>query len=453
MYPHAAGADTRKVHPARVCRRAALVALASLPVLGAGAAAAAPPDDPLFGQQWPLARNDVLRVAEAWRQSTGAGVTVAVLDTGANLQHPDLAGALWTNPGEIPGNGIDDDRDGFVDDVNGVDIVNADGDPSDDEGHGTHVAGVIAARANNRIGGAGLAPEAKVMVVKVLNSHRSGSAGDLAAGITFALAHGARIINTSVNGDGVSRALQSAIARATSAGALVVSSAGNDGRDIDLTPSYPASYPDPSVVTAAADGPDGHLSSFSNYGLTAVDVAAPGEDVLSTAMDGGYELRSGTSMAAPYVTATLALMSAAAPGLSGPALKEALLGSTRPSGLLNGLLGGGGLDVAAAVRAVVGDAGWRGSSLPLTLRALRAAKRGRSAAVLRWVVAGETAPLARVRISLDGELLRELPAGAPARLPVSALPGRHRWSAVAVDASGATLARTAGVFRLPRARR
>src|SRR5262249_38252298 len=150
--------------------------------------------DPFFSQQWALAHDSVLGTAEAWQQSTGAGAVVAVLDTGADMTHPDLQGALWTNPGEIPGNGIDDDHDGYVDDVHGADIVNHDGDPTDDEGHGTHVAGIIAARAGNGIGGAGLAPDAKLMIVKVLDNHRGGTAAGLAEGIRYALAHGAKII-------------------------------------------------------------------------------------------------------------------------------------------------------------------------------------------------------------------------------------------------------------------
>ncbi|MCW2992356.1 MAG: family serine peptidase, partial [Solirubrobacterales bacterium] len=323
-------------------RIAAAVAAFACALPAAASAATAP--DPLLGQQWPLAREGALGRAAAWEQTTGAGALVAILDTGADFGHPDLQGAFWTNPAEIAGNGIDDDRDGYVDDVHGADIVNGDGDPSDDEGHGTHVAGIVAARAGNGIGGAGLAPDAQIMIVKVLDDHRSGTATGLADGIRYAVAHGARIINTSVNGDGTSRPLQDAIRAAGAAGALVVASAGNDGRNIDVAPSYPASYADPAIVSVAATGPTGALSSFSNRGPVAVDIAAPGEDVLSTGDDDGYELRSGTSMAAPLVSATLALLQSARPDLQGPALKSALLAGARVSGPLDGLLGGGSLD-------------------------------------------------------------------------------------------------------------
>jgi subtilisin family serine protease len=420
-----------------------VVAAASAALLAPAGAQAALPDDPLFSRQWPLARADVLGAPEAWQQTTGAGALVALLDTGADLAHPDLAGALWTNPDEIAGNGADDDRDGYVDDVHGADVVNGDGDPSDDEGHGTHVAGIVAARAGNGIGGTGLAPDAQVMIVKVLDEHRAGNAGDLAAGIRYALAHGARIINTSINGEGASLTLRRAIAEATAAGALIVASAGNDQRDIDVLPSYPAAYPDASVLTVAAAGQDGALAGFSNRGLLAVDLAAPGADILSTARGGGYELRSGTSMAAPLVSATLALMQSARPGLDGPALREALLGAARRSGPLAGLLAAGALDTAAALRAVVPV--WKGSSLPASLRVLQAARR-RGGATVRWVLDGDGSAIASVRVLVDGRLVAEPGPVAQGRLAVRARPGRHRVLVQAFDASGAVVAEAAGTF-------
>ena len=333
MQPDGAAADDTGVSPRARIAAAVLAVAACAPPAAAGAA---PAGDPFLDQQWPLARESALGRAAAWQQTTGAGTIVAVLDTGADFSHPDLQGAFWTNAAEIAGNGVDDDRNGFVDDVHGADVVDGDGDPSDDEGHGTHVAGIIGARAGNGEGGAGLAPDAQLMIVKVLDEHRAGTATGLAEGIRYAIAHGATVINTSVNGDGVSRPLQEAIRAAGAAGALVVASAGNDGRSIDVAPSYPASYTDPSIVAVASAGQAGALSYFSNHGLLAVDVAAPGEDVLSTASDGGYELRSGTSMAAPFVSATLALLQSARPDLQGSALKAALLAGARPIAALDG---------------------------------------------------------------------------------------------------------------------
>ena len=429
---------------ARGSRSLAVALLAA--VVAAPAAVAAPPGDPLLDQQWPLARESALGRAAAWQQSTGAGVVVAVLDTGADLGHADLQGALWTNPAEIPGNGIDDDRDGYVDDVHGADIVNNDGDPSDDEGHGTHVAGIIGARAGNGIGGAGLAPDASLMIVKVLDDHRSGTASGLAEGIRYAVAHGATIINTSVNGDGTSRALQEAIRAAGATGALIVASAGNDGRDIDANPSYPASYADPSIVAVASVGPAGDLSGFSNRGLTAVDVAAPGESVLSTASDGGYELRSGTSMAAPFVSATLALMQSASPGLDGSALKAALLASTIRTPQLSGALAAGSLSAAGALRAVVGT-DWRGTLTPLAVRALPAARATRGA-TLQWGLDGDTAAVARIRVWVDGRQVSDRSAVSPDSLRVRAAAGLHRFRLAAYDAAGARLADAEGAFRV-----
>jgi subtilisin family serine protease len=434
----------------RIAVATAAAALVALPA----AAHADLPADPLFDRQWALAADAPLRAPEAWQQSTGQGALVAVLDTGVNMAHPDLSGALWTNPGEIPGNGIDDDHDGFVDDVHGADVVNHDGDPADDEGHGTHVAGIIAARANDGEGGSGLAPDATLMIVKVLDGARAGTAADLAAGIEYALAHGARIMNTSVNGDAVSPELRAALADATAAGAIVVASAGNDGRDIDAQPSYPASYPDAGLLTVASEGRGGLLSTFSNRGAADVDVAAPGEDILSTSADGGYELRSGTSMAAPFATATLALMQAARPDLGGPALEAALLGAARRSGPLAGLLGAGELDAAGAVQAVAGQppAPARAASAPVRLRALKAGRRARGAMV-RWVVSGDAARIASVRVTVDGRrALQRRPRGR-SRALVRARTGRHRYRILVFDAAGTKLAEARGRFTVRKHRR
>jgi len=425
-------------------------AVAALACALPAAAAAAQPDDPFFDQQWPLARESVLGRAVAWQQTTGAGALVAVLDTGADFSHPDLQGAFWTNPGEAPGNRVDDDRNGFVDDVHGADLVNDDGDPADDEGHGTHVAGIVAARSGNGIGVAGLAPRASVMVIKVLDRRRAGTAAGLAEGIHYAVAQGAQVINTSVNGDGTSRPLVEAIRAAGAAGVLVVASSGNDGRSIDLAPSYPASYADPAIVSVGANGSAGALSAFSNYGRAGVDIAAPGEDVLSTAAGGGYELRSGTSMAAPHVSATLALLKSARPDLRGTALKAALMAGARPSDLLGGMLGGGLLDTAAALRAAILPTDWRVGSEPLTLTALPAARAARGA-VLSWRLRGNAGAVARVRVMVGSRVITTRSEFSSERVRVRARPGLRRWRVTALDAAGAALAEATGSFRVSRA--
>jgi subtilisin family serine protease len=316
-----------------LCR--ALVALAlSLGASAAPAAASLPTG------QWPLAPRGSLRAPLAWQQSTGNGVVVAVLDTGVQLDRPELRGHIWANPGEIPANGRDDDGDGVVDDVHGADFVNGDGTPADDNGHGTHVAGIIASHGLAR----GLAPGATILPVKVLGAGTAGNAHWLAQGIDYAVARGARILNVSVNGDGVSSELEAAILRAQDAGAVIVASAGNDGRDLSARPSYPISYPEPAVIGVGATDAFGRRAAFSNFGA-GVDVTAPGVDIISLGVR-GLAYRSGTSMAAAYVSATLALESAAAPALAAGDLRDALLRTAR----------GGAVDAAGAVQAVAGGA-------------------------------------------------------------------------------------------------
>ena len=160
------------------------------------------PSDELFDEQWSLADDSLLGVQSAWDVSTGGSTVVAVIDTGADLTHPDLRDNLWRNPREIPGNGIDDDGNGFVDDVNGADFVNRDGDPSDDNGHGTHVAGILAARGGNRVGVTGVAQRARLMVLKALGADAVGSAETMAEAVRYAVANGAKVINMSVSGPG-----------------------------------------------------------------------------------------------------------------------------------------------------------------------------------------------------------------------------------------------------------
>ena len=313
-----------------LARASAVLALA-LGALAAPAAASLPTG------QWPLAAGGSLRAPLAWQQATGSGIVVAVLDTGAQLDRAELRGHIWTNPGEIPRNGRDDDGDGIVDDVHGADFANGDGTPADDNGHGTHVAGIIAAHGIVH----GLAPGATILPVKVLGPDKSGNAHWLAQGIAYAVARGARIINVSVNGDGESAELESVIRDAQAAGAVIVASAGNDGRDLAARPSYPVSYGEPAVIGVGATDAAGRRPGFSNFG-PGVDVTAPGADIISLGVR-GLAYRSGTSMAAAYASATLALEASVAPGLAADGLRGALLRSTGPNGAV---------DAAAAVRAV-----------------------------------------------------------------------------------------------------
>ncbi|HEY1539663.1 MAG TPA: S8 family serine peptidase [Solirubrobacteraceae bacterium] len=433
-----------------VCVGPAIVAALAAP------AAASAATDPLLQDQWALSDPSMIGAPEAWTQSDGAGVVVAVLDTGVQLDHPDLAGAIWTNPNEIPGNGIDDDHDGIVDDVHGANMFTGTGNVGDDNGHGTHVAGIIAARKGNGVGGAGLAPKATIMPVKVLDSTMSGTTDTLALGIRYAVDHGAKILNVSVNTDTQTDAVTSAVRYAGQHGAIVVASSGNNGRDIDLVPSYPASLPDPAVMSIAAESDDGLLWDGSNTGLTSVDLDAPGDHIVSTALGGGYQSRTGTSAAAPFVSASLALLAAARPDLPMSALRDAIDTTTRHSSLLSSLLGTGGrLDVGAAMHSILSGSAWRSgagtdaaSGPSLKLRTKSKARAG-AKVKLTWT-ASDAPTVAKWRVSLDGRVVGSVAADDAGVTRRIARRGHHSWRVVGFDATGAKVVAAKRTFRVVR---
>jgi thermitase len=330
--------------------RVAALAAACAALCATAASAAARPD-PQLADQWALQGDGPMGAASAWSRITGGDVTVAVVDTGVDLSHRDLAPNLWTNPGEVPGNGIDDDGDGLVDDVHGADFVNRDGDPTDDNGHGTHVAGIVAARGNNGVGVAGLAWRARIMAVKVLGPDASGDMATVAEGVRYAVAHGARVINLSLTGPSPGADLAAAVAEAAAADVLVVAAAGNTHADDDAIAAYPAALDAPNLVAVTSSDQRGALAPSASFGRASVDLAAPGEEILSTARGGGYELRSGSSMAAAQVSGAAVLLASARPGLGWEGMRAALLGSARPTSLP---VAAGRLDVAGAVRRVLG---------------------------------------------------------------------------------------------------
>ena len=266
---------------------------------------------------------------KAWAYARGEGVTIAVIDTGLDLTHPDIADNVWQNEKEKNGqSGVDDDANGFVDDINGWDFYNRDANPTDDQGHGSHVSGIAAAAADNQLGIAGIAPESKILPVKALNSSGSGFIRDIAAGVRYAVDLGAKVINMSLGAwksllSATSRkAMEDAVAYALEHGAMVVTSAGNS--DTDASEFYPGAVEGVINVSALEPVTDA-LAWFSNYG-DIIDVAAPGVDVLSLRASGtnfgnpvpdvtGYARASGTSMAAPVVAGVIALMLSWDPGL------------------------------------------------------------------------------------------------------------------------------------------
>jgi subtilisin family serine protease len=353
--------------PTALHRAAALAA--AIVALGAASANAATGSDPDLSQQWALRGDGPMGAASAWARATAGAVTVAVVDTGVDLSHPDLEPNLWTNPNEIAGNGIDDDADGIVDDVHGADLVNDDGEPRDDNGHGTHVAGIVAARGDNGVGVAGVAWRARIMAVKVLDANAAGDMSAVARGVRYAVAHGARIVNVSLSGPRPGTDIVAALDEARAAGVVVVAAAGNGSADLDAKPAYPAALDAPNLVAVTASNRRGGLAPKASYGRATVDLSAPGTNIASTARGGGYELRSGTSTAAAEVSGALALLAGARPSLAGEALRAALLGAARPTSIP---VADGALDIGAAMRRVLARARSRSSA-----RAAHASGRAR----------------------------------------------------------------------------
>jgi len=323
--------------------------------------AVAIPDDALFDELWGMHNTGQtggtsgadIDAPEAWEINTGSRqVVVAVIDTGVDYTHPDLTNNIWTNPGEIPGNGLDDDGNGFVDDVHGYDFVNGDGDPMDDHFHGTHVSGTIGAEGNNGIGVAGVCWKTSIMALKFLDAGGSGNTADAIAAIEYATLMGARVMNNSWGGGGYEQSLKDAIDAAGAANIVFVAAAGNDfGNDNDVTPLYPAGYDSTNILSVMATDHDDLRSDFSNFGLTTVDLAGPGTDVLSCAPGGGYQFLSGTSMATPHVAGACALLLSANPLLNVASLKQALF-STVDTNLMGLCVSGGRLNLARALASV-----------------------------------------------------------------------------------------------------
>lgn len=272
---------------------------------------------------------------EAWHTTTGnEGTVVAVIDTGVDYNHPDLKNNIWVNTDEIAGNKKDDDNNGYVDDVRGWDCRSNDNtvfDSSRHDKHGTHVAGTIAAEGNNGSGVVGVNWDAQIMPLKFLGP-AGGYTSDAVECLNYAVKNGAKISNNSWGGGGKNQALEEALSKADGAGHLFVAAAGNEGEDNDSTPSYPSSYGNPNVVAVAATDRNDALASFSNYGKTSVDLAAPGVSILSTLPGKTYGSYSGTSMATPHVAGVAALIKSKDSTLDDDGMKSRLLKSVDKEG-------------------------------------------------------------------------------------------------------------------------
>lgn len=323
------------------------------------------------GQRGGTSGSDI-RARQAWDVTTGSDqVVVAVIDSGVNYNHVDLAPNMWVNPREIAGNGIDDDNNGYVDDVHGINAAARTGDPLDDNGHGSHCAGTIGAAA-----GAGpvvgVAWNVKLMGLKFLQADGRGSGAAALDCVNYAVANGADIISNSWGGGPPSQAMQAAIEAANRADILFVVAAGNESNDNDRNPTYPADYEVENVISVGATDRNDRLANFSNFGTRNVDIAAPGVDIFSTWFDSptSTETISGTSMACPHVSGVAALLKANNPNITAREMKDRLLQTARPvSGLRGRVANSGVLDAFAALTAQAdGVLELQLSSNPLPLR-------------------------------------------------------------------------------------
>lgn len=304
--------------------------------------AASIPNDTSFGELWGLNNTGLaggtvdadIDAAEAWDLSTGSSnIIVGVVDTGVDYNHPDLAANIWSNPGEVNGlPNVDDDGNGYIDDIHGINSITGSGDPMDDNSHGTHVSGTIGAQSNNGVGVAGVNWNVSIVATKFLGANGSGSTADAIECFQYlnnlrAAGYNVVLTNNSWGGGGFSQALMDAMFGA--AGSILhVAAAGNSNSNNDVTPTYPAGYELPNIVSVAATDRNDRMASFSSYGATSVDLAAPGVSILSTTPNNTYSMYNGTSMATPHVTGAAALVASLYPGMSAVQIKDALLRGT-----------------------------------------------------------------------------------------------------------------------------
>lgn len=356
------------------------------------------PDDTYFNQQWSLLNTGQfsgtpgsdIKATGAWDINTGSSsVVIAVIDTGMDYNHPDLVQNRWVNEAEIPDNGIDDDGNRKVDDRYGWDFTscakfdpvtgrcstpkNPDKDPMDDNGHGTHVAGIIGASGNNGTGIAGVMWNVRLMPLKILNADGEGSIADEIAALDYAVMLKNRgidikAINASFGGGVYSAAAFDAISRVNNAGIIFVTAAGNGGDDgigdnNDITPSYPGNYNLPNIIAVAATDQNDNLATFSNYGLNTVHVAAPGVHILSI-IPSGLSYYSGTSMATPHVTGLIGLLYSEYPNFSPSQIKSTIMRYVDILPSLSGKIKSGGrINAYKAISSLLSPVGFGASSI------------------------------------------------------------------------------------------
>ena len=310
------------------------------------------PNDPRADQQY---ANQNAALLSAWGVATGSkSVQIAVIDTGVQYTHPDLSANMWSNSKEIV-DGVDNDGNGFIDDTVGYDFVEKDNDPNDLNEHGTHCSGSAGAVGNNGVGVSGASWNASIMAVRVLDAQGSGFLSDVASGVRYAVDNGAHVLSLSLGGSSSSEVLKNALSYACSKGAFVAVAAGNESANNDVTPSYPANYDLPCLISVAATDSADELADFTNFGASTVHIAAPGVDILSTIPGSTYGFLSGTSMATPLVAGIGALVKSVKPELSGADIKNILTQSADRLPNLNGKVSSGGrVNAANAIAAATG---------------------------------------------------------------------------------------------------
>ena len=308
--------------------------------------------DPQLFRSWALADTSPLELQKAWSISQGnKRIVVAVIDTGADYTHSDLKNNIWQNPNEIPNNGKDDDGNGFIDDTMGWNFVANDPYPSDEHGHGTHVAGIIGAVRGNGIGISGVCPNISLMILKYYSPNATGKENleNTIKSFRYAVQNGAHIINYSGGGAEFSKEEREAILEAKKKGIIVVAAAGNERQNADIHAYYPASYDLDNIISVAALTPAHKLVDSSNYGIKRIDVAAPGQNIYSTLPKGQYGYMTGTSQATAFVTGVAALALSTYGTLPSIAIKNILLKNTQPTKSLQGKIKTGGMVNAYAI--------------------------------------------------------------------------------------------------------
>ncbi|MDB5352542.1 MAG: in-like serine protease [Planctomycetota bacterium] len=311
------------------------------------------PNDPGLAAQSALSSSSPSNIDAnlAWDTTQGKSSTIiAVIDSGLDTSHPDFAGRLWVNAGEAAGPaGRDNDGDGFIGDVNGWNFINNSPNITDDNGHGTHVTGILGATGNNGVGVAGVNWNARIMPLKFIGADGNGSVDDAVRAIYYAVDHGARVINASWGGGAHVQSLTDAISYANSHNVVFVTAAGNEGTNNGVVRSFPADDRLPNLISVAAVDQNGNLASFSNFGVSTVDIAAPGINIRST-VPGGYATYSGTSMSAPYVSGVVSLLVGLHPEMTAAQLVSRVLNAAKPLPSLQGrLVTGGVVDAANTV--------------------------------------------------------------------------------------------------------